>query len=271
MKTVFYHNRTTDRAILNPTDTVKLIENFPKVCISTFSKQIIDKISSMSNVEVITNLITANGKNPVYKITYGGKEFAFYLSLVGAPASVSCFEEVIASGAKKFVFFGSCGVLDDDTVQQNLIVPSGAVRDEGTSYHYVAPSDEIVPDQEITQLLKECLERCGCPYTTGKIWTTDGIYRETLNTITERKEAGCIAVDMEYSALLAAAKYRRVPFVQFFYSADSLDHGKWEQRDLTNYGVDRAEKYVMLALECGLALYREGDIENQVMPMLVDL
>ena len=95
MKTVFYHNRTTDRAILNPTDTVKLIENFPKVCISTFSKQIIDKISSMSNVEVITNLITANGENPVYKITYGGKEFAFYLSLVGAPASVSCFEEVI--------------------------------------------------------------------------------------------------------------------------------------------------------------------------------
>ena len=58
-----------------------------------------------------------------------------------------------------------------------------------------------------------------------------------------RKEAGCIAVDMEYSALLAAAKYRHIPFVQFFYSADSLDHGEWEQRDLTDYGVDSAEKY----------------------------
>lgn len=141
-----------------------------------------------------------------------------------------------------------------------LIVPTGAVRDEGTSYHYLAPSEEITPDQEITKHLIECLKRCGCPYTTGKIWTTDGIYRETLNAITERKEAGCIAVDMEYSALLAAAKYRHIPFVQFFYSADSLDHGEWEQRDLTDYGVDSAEKYFMLALECGLALYRDSDM-----------
>ena len=262
MKTVFYSNRTMDYAILNPTDTVKPIENFPEVCISTFSKRIIDRVSTQSNAEVITNLITANGENPVSKITYGGKEFAFYLSLVGAPASVSCFEEVIAFGAKKFVFFGCCGVLDDDTVQHNLIVPTGAVRDEGTSYHYLAPSEEIAPDQEITKHLTECLERCGCPYTAGKIWTTDGIYRETLNTITERKEAGCIAVDMEYSALLAAAKYRHIPFVQFFYSADSLDHGEWEQRDLTDYGVDSTEKYFMLALECGLALYRDGNSEK---------
>ena len=58
MKTVFYSNRTMDRAILNPTDTVKPVENFPEVCISTFSKRIIDRVSTQSNAEVITNLIT---------------------------------------------------------------------------------------------------------------------------------------------------------------------------------------------------------------------
>lgn len=59
---------------------------------------------------------------------------------------------------------------------------------------------------------------------------------------------------MEYSALLAVAKYRNVPFVQFFYGADSLDNEVWEPRDLTDYGLSSAEKYLALALECGLTL-----------------
>jgi uridine phosphorylase len=252
MKTIFYKESITGKALFNPTDVIKPIENFPEVCVSTFSKQIIDKFAAFDHVEVIASLLTANGENPVYNIKYGGKEIAFYLSLVGAPACVSCFEEVIAMGAKKFVFFGSCGVLDDNLVRDNLIVPTAAIRDEGTSYHYIAPSDEITPDIELTKLLKKCLDKCGYSYTTGKIWTSDAIYRETLDMINERKKDGCIAVDMEYSALLAAAKYRNVPFIQFFYGADNLDHEEWQPRDLTDYGLSDAEKYLALALECGL-------------------
>lgn len=254
MKTVFYNSHVTEKALINPTDSIKPVENFPEVCISTFSKQIIDRFSTLDNVEVIASLLTANGKNPVYKINYGGKEIAFYLSLVGAPASVSCLEEVIALGAKKFVFFGCCGVLDEAIVQHHLIVPSAAVRDEGTSYHYIAPGEEIFPDKKLTEVLEKCLTSCGYSYTIGKIWTTDAIYRETPDTIKERKEAGCIAVDMEYSALLAVARYRKVQLIQFFYGADSLDNEKWEPRDLTNYGLNHAEKYLALALECGAAL-----------------
>lgn len=167
MKTVFYNNDIADNAIINPTDFMKPIENFPEVCISTFSKQIIDKFAASDNVEIIASLHTANGENPIYKIKYGGKEFAFYLSLVSAPASVCCLEEVIALGAKKFIIFGSCGVLADNIVQHNLIVPTAAIRDEGTSYHYVAPSEEIMPDKELTNLLKECLGKCGCPLCEG--------------------------------------------------------------------------------------------------------
>ncbi len=246
--------KTVDNAIINPTDVIKPLDNFPEICISTFSKQIIDKFAALENVEVIGHLLTANGKIPIYKMKYGGKEFAFYLSLVGAPACVSCFEEIIALGAKKFVFFGSCGVLDENIVQHNIIIPTAGIRDEGTSYHYLPPSEEIFPDIELTTLLKECLENCGYSYTTGKIWTTDAIYRETRKAVKERKKSGCIAVDMEYTALLAVAKFRNVPFVQFFYGADSLDHEEWEPRDLTDYGLSNAEKYFALALECGLAL-----------------
>lgn len=254
MKTVFYESDMDVQAMINPTDAIKPIPGFPKVCISTFSKKIIDKFATHKNTEILGVLQTANGETPIYKINYEDKEFAFYLSLVGAPAAVSCMEEVIAMGAEKLIFFGSCGVLNEDAVQKRLIVPTAAVRDEGTSYHYMAPSDEIIPDGDMTGVLKKCMEQNGCLYAEGKIWTTDAIYRETRSLIHKRKQMGCIAVDMEYSALLAAAKYRNVSFIQFFYGADSLDQEEWDIRDLMDHGLSNAEVYFMLALKCGVMI-----------------
>ena len=254
MNTVFYKSRLDCPAYINPTDLTKPVKHFPDICISTFSSKIIDKFAAMDGVERIANLHTANGSNPIYKIRYGGQDIAFYLSLVGAPACVCGLEEVIAMGARKFVFFGSCGVLDDHKVKDRFIIPTGVVRDEGTSYHYLSPGDEIKPDAKATSILKECLEKCGYPFVTGKIWTTDAIYRETREAICEYKEMGCVGVDMEYSALLAAAKYREVEFAQFFYGADNLDSEKWQPRDLTEYGLSNGEKYMLLAFECGLAM-----------------
>ena len=241
-------------ALLNPRDTVKPVEGFPEVCISTFSKAIIDRYAAMNGVEVIAHLYYAGGEIPVYRISYGGSEFAFYLSLVGAPASVCCLEEVLAMGAKKVVFFGCCGILDDEAVGNRLIVPTGAVRGEGTSAYYISPDTELAPSPEEDRLLRACMERCGYPYAAGKIWTNDAIYRETSRTVSARKRQGCLGVEMEYAALLAAARYRKTPFIQFFYGADSLDSPQWQPRDLTDYGLASADKYMALALECGLAM-----------------
>ena len=59
---------------------------------------------------------------------------------------------------------------------------------------------------------------------------------------------------MEYSALLAAAAYRNLPLIQFFYGADSLDNPTWQPRDLTDWGLSGAETYMTLAFACGLAM-----------------
>lgn len=254
MKTVFYESRVSSPALINPEDTVRPVKDFPEICISTFSQKIIDCFAALDGVTVIADLCTANGMNPVYRITYGGREIAFYLSLVGAPAAVCGMEEVIALGARKFVFFGSCGILDDDRVNRRLIVPTGAVRDEGTSYHYLSPDEDISPDANVTTILKNCLQRYNYPFVSGKMWTSDAIYRETPDAIRFFREHGCVGVDMEYSALLAAAKYRGVRFVQFFYGADCLTDVEWEPRDLTDYGLSNAEKYMALAFECGLEM-----------------
>lgn len=254
MSTVFFKNKISTDTLFCPTDVIKPIDGFPEICVSTFSKEIIDRFASLDGSEIIAYLCTANGKYPIYQTTYGGKKIAFYLSLVGAPACVSCFEEVIAMGAKKFVFFGCCGVLGEEKVQNHMIVPTAAVRDEGTSYHYAAPQEELRPNPSSTAILKDCLAACGYSYVEGKIWTTDAIYRETIELIKERRQEGCIAVEMEYSALLAAAAYRNVPFIQFLYGADALREEEWQPNDLTDYGRSHAENYMKLAFTCGLAL-----------------
>ena len=157
-------------------------------------------------------------------------------------------------GAKKFVLFGSCGVLDDERVKDKIIIPVSAVRDEGTSYHYLAPAPEVEADPRSVQILETVLTACGYPYVKGKTWTSDAIYRETLPLIQERRQEGCLAADMECAAMLAVSQYRQIPFLQFLYGADDLSSDTWEIRDLDLYGLTHAEKYMVLAFECGLAL-----------------
>lgn len=254
MNTIFQQTNISEPALFSPFDTIKKIDNFPEICVSTFSENIIQKFSSLDSTEKIAELYTANGILPVYKIRYKNTDIAFYLSRVGAPACVVGFEEIVAMGAKKFVLFGSCGVLDDDKVKDSIIIPVSAIRDEGTSYHYIAPSPEIEADAHSVQTLENVLTSCGYPYVKGKTWTSDAIYRETISTIQERKQEGCLVAEMECASMLAVSKYRHIPFIQFLYGADNLSSDTWEIRDLNLYGLNNAEKYMVLAFECGLAL-----------------
>lgn len=254
MHTIFQRTSIAEPALFGPSDTTPKAENFPDICVSTFSANIIDTFSSLDGVEKIAELYSANGALPVYKIRYKGKEIAFYRSMVGAPACVACFEEIVAMGAKKFVLFGSCGVLDDETVKDKIILPVSAIRDEGTSYHYIAPSPEIRADERSVRILEQVLLHCGYSFVKGKTWTSDAIYRETQSAIQERRQEGCLTVEMECASMLAVAKYRQIPFIQFLYGADNLSSDTWEIRDLALHGLNNAEKYMLLAFECGLAL-----------------
>ena len=101
MGTVFQTYPKERSAFINPEDFTKRNPDFPELCVSTFSKGIIDKFAALDSAEVIGHLYTANGETPVYRIVYKHTPIAFYLSRVGAPACVAGIEEIIALGAKK--------------------------------------------------------------------------------------------------------------------------------------------------------------------------
>ncbi len=254
MNTIFNDFDDTKEAFFNPKDWQKKVEGFPEICVSTFSEGVIKKFAEMEGVEVIASLYSANGVIPIYKIKYGGKEIAFFLSRVGAPACACGLEEVIAMGAEKIVLFGSCGILDKEAADGRIIVPVSAVRDEGTSYHYLPSSEEVKVGKAGIDKVCDCLKKCGYPYVKGRVWTTDGIYRETRKAIADRKAQGCIAVEMEFAAAAAVTEFRNIPFVQFLYGEDNLDSREWEPRGLLCPDLSRVEKYMALAFECGLAL-----------------
>ena len=197
----------------------------------------------------------ANIEIPIYRIIVKGTPIALFNAPVGASACVAILEDLIAFGMKKLVLFGTCGVLDETIKETSIIVPQMAIRDEGTSYHYLPASDEIEVNVGLHDFLTSFLTDKGISHTVGKVWTTDGIYRETAEKLYKRKKAGAICVDMECSAVAALANFRKISICHFFYAADHLSEEAWDMRNLANHAdLDEKDKVANLAIQIALAL-----------------
>lgn len=241
-------------AFVNPCDTVIRQSDFPSIAISTFSSDIIDDYVKEYKPSEIARLYTANGTLPVYQIEYKGKKIALFLSRVGAPACAAGLEEIIEMGAQKIVLFGCCGVLNETETKGKIILPTSAIRDEGTSQYYFPYSEEIIANSGCLTIAKETLCKYNVPFITGKVWTSDAIYRETPNLIAKRKEQGCLGVEMECAAAMAVAQFRKISFIQFLFGADNFDCSKYDLRDLMLYGRNAGGKYLTIAFELGICL-----------------
>lgn len=239
-----------ENSTFNPNDVEKRIDNFPKIGVTCFSRKLVDRIVEIYNPEPITMISNGNEKVPVYKIEYNGLEIAFFMSRIGAPACTVSYEEILAKGLEKLIMFGTCGVLKKEIEDLAIIIPTHAIRDEGTSYHYMEPSDEIEVNNKYKDIFLELLDEHKYSYVEGKTWTTDAPYRETRDKVIKRKEQGCICVEMECSAMNAVAQFRKKDLFTFFYAADNLDSASWDKRSLgCSINLDEKEKIVVLAFE----------------------
>jgi len=242
-------------AVINPWNIVQKPPGFPKVGVSCFARVTFDRMLQELGGQIIARSHVANMMIPIYRVEYRGMELALFMSDVGAPACVGLLEDVFEMGVEKLVLFGTCGVLDAGIKDCSVIIPNRAARDEGTSYHYAPPSDEIDVNPRYIEEFTEILERYNCHYTVGKVWTTDAIYRETKEKVKRRKESGCVCVDMECSAVAALAWLRKKEVFQFFYAADNLDSEVWDRRSLSNEDkMPEKDRVARLALELAVRM-----------------
>lgn len=133
-------------------------------------------------------------------------------------------------GCRFFVTCGGAGTLNQDLALGHFVVVSSALRDEGTSFHYLPPARYVEANPEARRTLEAVLTRRGAPYVSGPTWTTDAPYRETPTKIAARRDEGCLTVEMEAAALAAVARFREVPLAQVVYCGDDLSGSSWDHR-----------------------------------------
>lgn len=246
------------KAIINPSDIHKEQIGFPDTIVSVFSHILFERIVKLFNAEMIARTKDVDGFWDVYEIKYEGHAFAFAKARLGAPACVGTFEDILAMGGKRIVLVGNCGVLDKDISDCGIIIPTRAIRDEGTSFHYAPPSDYIDVNKKHIDLFKSICDRYGYSYREGTTWTTDAFYRETPMKVQNMSKLGAICVEMECSAMQALCDFRGVEFFQFLYAADSLANTEWEPRSLSGtVRLDDKEKIATLAFELALKIELE--------------
>ena len=243
------------RAVINPDDCVAPVKDFPKVVVSCFARTTFARLRDEMNAQEIAQVHIANMDIPVYRTVYKGVPVALVMAYVGAPGCCAVLEDIFAMGAEKLVIFGTCGVLDKNIADCSVIVPDIAMRDEGTSFHYAPPSDEIAVNVKYKAAFTGMLDEMGCSYTVGKVWTTDAAYRETREKVNRRKAAGAVCVDMECSAIAALAQFRGKDVLQFFYAADNLDGETWDKRSLGDQANLLAkDRVALLAMEMAVRM-----------------
>jgi uridine phosphorylase len=218
------------KEIISPSMYNERLEN-AEYCVICFFKEVIEKVAQEHHAKKKAILKSETGENPIYEIIYKDKHVAFYHSYVGAPLAAGFMEEAIAHGYTKFVACGAAGVLDSNIKDGTIIIPSSAVRDEGTSYHYMKPSREIELSRYVVDKLSDNLIQQNIPYIIAKTWTTDAFYRETEKIRDKRRDEGCLTVEMECSAFAAVAKFRNVLFGQYLYGGDDIGGIEWDNRN----------------------------------------
>lgn len=257
METIPLTEYTPGRAVIEPSELVRPkegIKNVPEHCVMPMFSHIIDKLHSSCRLELIYDFqSTLPYTLGAYRLNFRNSSVLVIYPGIGAPLATGIMEEMIALGCRKFVACGGAGVIDDALERGSVIVPSAALRDEGTSFHYLPPSRTIDVDPIVVQKLEQTLENHGVPYVTGMTWTTDAFYRETKERISRRKEEGCIAVEMECAGFLAAAKYREVVFGQYLSPWDCVGGEIWDPRH-TDEEPAHDEKLFWLGVEACLSL-----------------
>lgn len=226
---------------------VPAITGFPETVVVTYTRLALAEILEHYPSKVIAEINTSAVTVPVYEIDSNGIRLAVYCSTIGGPAAAAIMEETIAMGGKRFLYFGSCGALEEHIMEGAIAVPTAAWRDEGVSYHYV-PAADLIEIPTATRLC-EILTDLGIAHHATITWTTDAIYRETRATVEKRKSAGCGVVEMECASTAAVAQFRGVEFYQFLFGADSLAADEWDARTLVDHPRDLSILLAQVAIQ----------------------
>lgn len=232
-------------AVINPSGSE---ESFPRLCIMTFFKEVMDSFLSEYPGEVIGTYISEMRPFPAYRIRYKETELCLIQAVVASGSIAMMTDWLYGKGVEVMLCCGGCGVLADIPAG-DVIIPVRALRDEGASYKYLPPGRYIDLHKEPVEICKQVLEEYKIPYIECTTWTTDGYYRETRDMVEHRISQGCKTVEMECATMAAIAQFRKKIFGQLLYSGDILvGTQEYDNRDWNN-NLSARERLFRVTLE----------------------
>jgi uridine phosphorylase len=242
----------TTQAIIEPDQLIPPAD-VPEHCVIGFFREVIDGLAEQGALKTIYEESWEDAIHRFHELAWNGRRLAVFHPGVGGPLAAGMLETAIALGCTKFIACGGAGVLDRGIAVGHFVIPHIAVRDEGTSYHYLPPSREVAASPEGVAAIERTLQEHGLQYLVAKTWTTDAPYRETPAKVQLRRSEGCLTVEMEAASFFAVARFRGVVLAQILYAGDDVSSHEWDDRDWINQTSVR-ERLFWLAAEACLAL-----------------
>lgn len=192
----------------------------PEVCFLDPDGDILRHLKATRQAELSTEWACYHTE--LYRFDRDGTSFGIVACVVGASFAVLVAEELFASGCKLVLSMTSAGQIVPVQAPPYFVIIDRALRDEGTSYHYLPAADYSLADAGLISLAQRSLATLRLSIHTGPTWTTDAPFRETKDAITIAREAGLLAVEMEAAALYAFARARERPVLCFAHVTNQM-------------------------------------------------
>lgn len=207
----------TEKPLISPRQSIEMIAKsrrsklkdvkVPKYILLSLSVGATHLLIRETKAEEVTWIYRAR---PLYVGSISGNLVGMMWAAPGAPLATMIMEDLIACGAKLFIGVGLLGAIQPSINVGDYVIPSLAVRDEGTSYHYLPKDVKAFSSKKVIHFLKDSCEEFKAKYYIGPIWTTDAPYRQTKSKINYFQQKGVLGVDMESSAIFSLGIYYKL-------------------------------------------------------------
>ena len=194
--------------------------NVPTVCL-------LDPDGDLAGFLLKNNLASKNNcwacyHSALYDFNLDGNSIGIIPCIVGSSYAVLVAEQLFVSGCKLLISVTSAGIINKLNKEKRFALITSAVRDEGTSYHYLSPEKPAVLNDELAYLLNSNNPKEDCPFFNATSWTTDAPYRETQSVINTMMKANVTCVEMEASALYALSEVKNYSIICFAHLTNSM-------------------------------------------------
>jgi uridine phosphorylase len=208
-------------------DAVRAARNLPRepvppICILEFDGDLTDWLISTGKIRPWKSWACFHTAMHAFEVD--GTPCGIVPRTIGGPYAALIAEQLKSSGAQVVLGLTSAGRVASSVPVPSLVVATSAIRDEGTSYHYLLANRPALANQKLVNFLHGELQSLGVPVLSGAVWTTDAPYRETNQQLAECASQGVLAVEMQAASLFAFGIARDMPVGMVALVTNAVDH-----------------------------------------------